>query len=66
MTLLIGGSGLISTAITRQLADCGDDLILYNRRRTPLRVDGAVTVVQGDRTGCVSFRNAIRQLRAPA
>jgi len=28
-TLIIGGSGLISTAITRQLVDRGEDLIRF-------------------------------------
>jgi len=61
-TLIIGGSGLISTAITRQLVDRGDDLILYNRGRTPLRVDGDVAVVQGDRTDFARFEEQLAAL----
>ena len=61
-TLIIGGSGLISTAITRQLLDRGEDLILYNRGLTPLRVDGDVTVVQGDRTDGARFEDQIAAL----
>ncbi len=63
-TLIIGGSGLISTAITRQLLDRGDDLTLYNRGRTPLRVDGDVTVVRGNRTDYARFEEQIAALGA--
>ncbi len=48
--LIIGGSGLISTAITRQLLARGDAVTLYNRGRTPLRVESAVQTIHGDRT----------------
>jgi nucleoside-diphosphate-sugar epimerase len=61
-TLIIGGSGLISTAITRQLLDRGDDLILYNRGQTPLRIDGDVTVVRGDRTDAARFAEQLAAL----
>jgi len=61
-TLIIGGSGLISTAITRQLVDRGEDLILYNRGRTPLRVDGDIAVVRGDRTDATRFEEQIAAL----
>lgn len=54
-TLIIGGSGLISTAITRQLLARGDEVILYNRGRTPLRVEGAVQTLIGDRTDFAAF-----------
>ena len=37
--LLIGGTGLISTAITRLLLEWGaDDLTLYNRGKTEVRI----------------------------
>ena len=29
--LIIGGTGIISTGITRQLVECNDDVVLYNR-----------------------------------
>ncbi len=62
-TLIIGGSGLISTAITRQLVDRGDDLILYNRGRTPLRVDSdTITVIRGDRTDAARFEDQLAAL----
>ncbi len=61
-TLIIGGSGLISTAITRQLVDRGEDLILYNRGRTLLRVDGDIAVVRGDRTDAARFEEQFAAL----
>jgi len=33
--LIIGGTGLISTAIVNQLVDRGDDVTVYNRGVTP-------------------------------
>ncbi|MFN3983229.1 MAG: NAD-dependent epimerase/dehydratase family protein [Caldilinea sp.] len=57
--LIIGGSGLISTAITRQLIARGDAVTLYNRGRTPLRVDGAVQTIHGDRTNFAAFEAQI-------
>jgi len=38
------------------------DLILYNRGRTPLRVDGDVTVVRGDRTDGARFADQLAAL----
>jgi nucleoside-diphosphate-sugar epimerase len=61
-TLIIGGSGLISTAITRQLIDRGDDITLYNRGKTPLRADGPMEVVNGDRTDFPRFERQIAEL----
>ncbi|MBX3014090.1 MAG: NAD-dependent epimerase/dehydratase family protein [Caldilineaceae bacterium] len=54
--LLIGGSGLISTAITRFLLERGaDDLTLYNRGKTELRLPYGVKVLTGDRTDFAAF-----------
>jgi nucleoside-diphosphate-sugar epimerase len=53
--LIIGGSGLISTTITRRLLARGDAVTLYNRGRTPLRVEGAVQTIRGDRTDFAAF-----------
>ena len=61
-SLIIGGSGLISTAITRRLIDRGDDITLYNRGRTPLRVDGPVRLVSGDRTDFPRFERQMAEL----
>jgi len=53
--LVIGGTGLISTAITRQLLERGDDVTLYNRGRTPARVNGDYRVITGDRKDFAAF-----------
>ena len=61
-TLIIGGSGLISTGITRQLIERGEDVTLYNRGKTPLRVEGPVKVVLGDRTDYARFEQHVAEL----
>ena len=60
--LLIGGSGLISTPITRFLLERGDDVVLYNRGQTPLRVEGAVQQIIGDRDDYPAFEAHIAGL----
>ena len=60
--LLIGGSGLISTPITRFLLERGDDVILYNRGQTPLRAEGALQQVTGDRNDFAAFEAQIAAL----
>ena len=47
--LIIGGTGLISTAITQQLLDRGDAVTVFNRGRTPVRVAGELELLTGDR-----------------
>ena len=47
--LIIGGSGLISTAIAQQLIDRGDEVALFNRGMTPVRVTGNYSTLTGDR-----------------
>ena len=46
--LIIGGTGNISTAITRQLVQSGVDVTLYNRGKTEVNFPG-VTTITGDR-----------------
>ncbi len=53
--LIIGGTGLISTAITRQLLARGDDVTLYNRGQRPRRFAGPVEQIVGDRTDHAAF-----------
>ena len=48
--LLIGGTGLISTGITRRLVDTGHDVTLFTRGRTDADVPESVGRVTGDRT----------------
>lgn len=60
--LLIGGSGLISTPITRFLLERGDDVVLYNRGQTPLQRRGAVRQIIGDRDDYPAFEAHIAGL----
>jgi nucleoside-diphosphate-sugar epimerase len=48
--LIIGGTGLISTAITRMLCERGDDVVLYNRGKTVGTERAEVEAIAGDRT----------------
>lgn len=47
--LVVGGTGLISTGITRQLVGAGHDVTLFNRGRTEADVPASVDSVTGDR-----------------
>ncbi|MHB1356827.1 MAG: NAD-dependent epimerase/dehydratase family protein [Anaerolineae bacterium] len=53
--LLIGGSGLISTAITRELIALGDDLTLYNRGQRQTAPPVGAKLVTGDRRDQARF-----------
>lgn len=60
--LLIGGTGLISTAIARLLLERGaDDVTLYNRGKTEVRIPYAVKVINGDRTDFAAFEQQMRE-----
>jgi nucleoside-diphosphate-sugar epimerase len=58
--LVIGGSGVISTAVTQQLIDRGDAVTVFNRGQTPARFRGAVQRLTGDRTDHPAFEQAVR------
>jgi nucleoside-diphosphate-sugar epimerase len=64
--LVIGGTGLISTAIVDQLVARGDDVTVYNRGVTPKRVVGDVRVIKGDRWQYAAFENEMSQHRFDA
>lgn len=53
--LIIGGTGLISTAISRQLLEAGHDLTLYNRGKTNPRLPDGYHVIHGDRNDTETF-----------
>lgn len=53
--LIIGGTGLISTAITRYLAERGDDVTLYNRGQRTVDIPGDIKRILGDRTAYSAF-----------
>jgi hypothetical protein len=53
---MIGGTGLISTSITRQLMARGsDDVTLYNRGKSEARAPGNWKQIRGDRTDTARF-----------
>ena len=60
--LLIGGTGLISTGITRQLVDAGHDVTVYNRGKTEGRIPATVERVTGDRTDYERFERQMQSL----
>lgn len=47
--LIVGGTGLISTSITRQLLERGHDVTLYNRGQTEVRVPPGAKTIRGNR-----------------
>ncbi len=53
--LILGGTGLISTAITRQLLARGDAVTLFNRGQTPPRFGAGAAVIRGDRNDFPAF-----------
>ncbi|WP_049899430.1 NAD-dependent epimerase/dehydratase family protein [Halococcus agarilyticus] len=60
--LVIGGTGLISTGITRQLVDTGHDVTVYNRGRTDADLPPGVAHVTGDRTDYDRFEEQMADL----
>jgi len=59
--LVIGGTGLISTAIVRQLVERGDDVTVFNRGRTPWRIPHGVRHIQGDRRDYAAFEGQMQK-----
>jgi nucleoside-diphosphate-sugar epimerase len=57
--LVIGGTGLISTAIVQQLVDRGDVVTVFNRGQTPVRVHGSIEIVIGSRWEPGSLERAV-------
>ena len=53
--LIIGGTGLISTSLTRQLQERGDQVTLYNRGQSEARTPPGVRTVTGDRKSYAAF-----------
>jgi nucleoside-diphosphate-sugar epimerase len=62
--LIIGGTGLISTAISRQLLDAGHDLTLYNRGKTDPRLPDGYRTITGDRNDFAAFEAQMAQVGA--
>src|SRR4051794_38207135 len=53
--LIIGGTGLISTSITRQLLERGDDVTLYNRGQSEARIPDGAKQIHGNRKDYAVF-----------
>jgi len=66
--LIIGGTGLISTAITRELLARGERVTLYNRGQTvpDTAIPDGATVITGDRTDAARFAADIAAAAAAA
>jgi len=59
--LIIGGTGLISTAITRLLVERGDDVTLYNRGRREARFPAGPKTIVGDRRDFPVFESQMHE-----
>jgi len=59
--LIIGGTGLISTAISTQLLAAGHDLTLYNRGETQPRLPEGYQVMKGDRDDFETFEKQMAE-----
>lgn len=59
--LILGGTGLISTAITREFLLRGDDITLFNRGKTVSRVSNKPKTIVGDRNHYAAFEEQMRQ-----
>jgi len=59
--LMIGGTGLISTSISRQLIAAGHDLTLYNRGKTDPRIPEGYQTIRGDRNDFKAFESQMAE-----
>jgi nucleoside-diphosphate-sugar epimerase len=64
-TLVLGGTGLISGGITRELLRKGHQVTVFHRGTTPLRERGVLEVI-GDRKNRPLFEAAMRALKVDA
>jgi nucleoside-diphosphate-sugar epimerase len=60
--LIIGGTGLISTAIVDQLVERGDEVTVFNRGYTEWRIPKNVKVIHGDRWKYPEFEAQMKGL----
>ena len=56
--LFIGGTGLISTAIARQLLEAGHQVTLFNRGKSESRLPAGAEEIKGDRKDYAAFEAA--------
>ena len=64
--LVLGGTGLISTAIVEWLVAKGHTPILFNRGQSPRRFDYDIETKTGDRSDFAGFAREMRTVRADA
>ena len=57
--LILGGTGLISTGITSQLLERGDEVVHFNRGETPSQFGQRVGLVVGDRNSTQDLSRAV-------
>ncbi len=53
--LFVGGTGLISTSIARQLLEVGHQVTLFNRGKSENRLPPGASVIEGDRKNYAAF-----------
>ena len=58
--LIVGGTGLISTGITRQLVERGDEVVLFNRGQREAEIPD-VERITGDRNGFARFEAQVAE-----
>ena len=59
--LIVGGTGLISTAITRFLVERGDDVTLYNRGQTEADIPEGYDTITGNRKDYAAFETQMAE-----
>jgi len=64
--LVLGGTGLISTSIVRQLLKKGHKVAVVNRGKTPVRTRGAIDHIRADRSDLRKFEKTLRDVRCDA
>jgi nucleoside-diphosphate-sugar epimerase len=57
--MIVGGTGLISTPITRELVGRGDAVTVFNRGRAAGDLVGRIAQIVGDRTDAARFEAQI-------
>lgn len=64
--LVLGGTGLISTAIVERLLAAGHTPVLFNRGQTPQRFEAHVERIAGDRGHFADFKRKMVEVKADA
>ena len=61
---IIGGTGVISTGITRQLVEAGHDVTLFNRGETDVEIPESVSQIHGNRFDHDAFEAQVADVEA--